>query len=407
MIAVTPRLVFLLVMVGLIGFFLWKDRDKVERHSILFYRRTQRGVDLIDKIASLSPRFWSFYGWTGVVLGLISIPLVFLQAGGAIANMVATGSTEGGPAIIAPGLGSEATFQSGISFIPVEYWVISILILMVVHEFSHGIVARAEGFEINSVGWVIFGIIPGAFVEPKGEGMLPGGEHDPESHGLWDQGDWKSRLKVLAAGSFANYLTAALFLGLAIILFTNVTQPAGVQYYAQEGMPANESGMTSGLLYAINGERVRYSSEVMEIGDSIAPGENVTLWTSEGNFTVTTTSVNDSESGYIGILMFGDRGLLSTIQAMVSNTHVVKPAYEAYEGVLSWTISLFEMVALLNFVVGFFNMLPAKPLDGGQVVDTLVDRFAPSGIPLLNYWSLFVWLMLLGALAMSLIAGAL
>lgn len=407
MIEVSSRLVFLIVLVAVVGFFLWRDRDKVERHSILFYRRTQKGVELIDRIASLSPRFWSIYGWAGVVLGVISIPLVLIQAGAAIANMVSTGSTAGGPALIAPGLSGSASFQSGISFIPIEYWVISIVVLMVVHEFSHGIVARAEGFDINSVGWVIFGIIPGAFVEPKGEGMLPGAEGEVSGEGLWDQGDWKSRLKVLSAGSFANYLTALVFLGLALVLFTNVTQPVGVQYYAQEGMPANESGMSSGIIYEINGERVRYSSELMEIGNSISPGENVTLWTSEGNFTVTTTSVNNSDSGYIGIMMPRDTGLVSTVIAMVSNSNVIKPAYQSYEGLLSWSISLLEMVALLNFVVGFFNMLPAKPLDGGQVIDTLLNRFAPGGLTALNYWSLFVWMLLLGSIIVSIFAGVL
>ncbi|MFB6204524.1 MAG: site-2 protease family protein [Candidatus Nanohaloarchaea archaeon] len=408
MVQINPRLVFLLAMIAGVGYVLWRDRDKVQRQSILFYRRTQHGVDFIDRVAKRFPRFWNFYGWAAVVLGLLSIPLVAYQLGRSIFRMAATRSTEGGPALIAPGLGSSATFQSGISFIPVEYWVASIGVLMVVHEFSHGIVARAQDFEINSVGWVIFGIIPGAFVEPKGENMLPGGESDEArdseiTGGLWDQGSWTSRMKVLAAGSFANYLTALLFVLAALFVFTTVSQSAGVTYIAEQGMPAAKAGMDNGTLYAVDGERVRYASEVSAIGNNLSVGEKVRLWTSEGNFTVETISVNGSESGYIGILMFRESGIRAALVSMVTNSHVIKPAFSEYSGFLGWFISGLEMIALLNFVVGFFNMLPVKPLDGGQILDTLAERFAPSIRGAINYWSLLVWIVLLGTLVLSII----
>ena len=41
--------------------------------------------------------------------------------------------------------------------------------MIIIHEFSHGILARVENVKINSIGLLLFAIIPGAFVEPDEE----------------------------------------------------------------------------------------------------------------------------------------------------------------------------------------------------------------------------------------------
>ena len=392
-----PRLIFSIIFLAALTTFLWYDRDKIQRVSILFYRRTKHGVEFIDRIAKRLPRFWNFYGWTGVVFGLISIPAVLLLAGTGIANMLKNPAAGGGPSLIAPGLGSEAQFQSGISFIPVEYWLISIAVLMVVHEFSHGIVARAEDFEINSVGWLVMGVIPGAFVEPKGEDMLPGDEEEnsetsdegnENNGGMWDQGTWTQRLKVLCAGSFANYATAALFALLflgTVTATTNMvqsgfigiqTQPgdSGLQYEAMEGFPAFEAGMRNGTLESINGTAISSQEDLQNVSEGLRPNQSLVIATTEGQFTVKATEYEYRE---------------------------YKESILPFASGMQWFINLLQMVAYLNFVVGFFNMLPAKPLDGGQVVDAFLERFYPEGRSALNYWSLLVWAVLLGSLALG------
>ncbi|WEL23376.1 site-2 protease family protein [Candidatus Nanohalovita haloferacivicina] len=387
-----PRVIFSIIFLAALAAFLWYDRNQIQRVSILFYRRTKHGIDLIDRIAKKSPRFWNIYGWAGVATGLISMPAILFLAGSGIANLFSNPSAGGGPALIAPGLSGETTFQSGISFIPVEYWLISIMVLMVVHEFSHGIVARAQDFELNSVGWLIMGVIPGAFVEPKGENMLPGGDEDmeevKENGGMWDQGTWTQRLKVLCAGSFANYVTAAVFflLATATVMGTTMTvesgyigiqtQPSeqGLQYQAVEGFPAYEAGMRNGTLQSINGTEVSSVEDLRNFSNNLKPNQTLQIETSEGDFTVETIEYEYRE---------------------------FKASVLPYAAGMLWFISLLNMVAYLNFVVGFFNMLPAKPLDGGQVVDAFLERFYPDGRGLLNYWSLLVWLLLLGSLALG------
>ena len=401
---------------------MYRDRENVQRHSILFYRRTKNGIELIDKIAKSAPRFWNVYAWTGVLMAVLTIPFVLWNVLLSFQQMFETGGSTGGPSLIAPGLTSETTLQSGVSFVPAEYWIIGIGVLMVVHEMSHGIIARVEDMEINSVGWIVLGIIPGAFVEPKGEDMLPtkedseeGEEADEEESeedkdesddggsqgGPWHQGSWTSQLKVLAAGSFANYVTALTFTAVAMLMFVNVAQPVGVSYAAQENLSAREAGLNNGTIYSLEGERVRYTSQLDVISEDFQPNQTVRVNTSEGAFNVTLGEKNGS--AYMGVLLRRNEGVLPTFQDMISDNREIKPQYKEFEGAVSWTLSMLQVVALLNFLIGMFNLLPVKPLDGGQMVSTVMQRFYPDGEGAVNAFSLLIWAGLLLSLVYSII----
>lgn len=414
---VNPRFLFLIISVALLGFLIYRDRENVQRESILFYRRTDKGLDLIDKIAKRFPRFWNFYGWTGLVVGIITIPFIVFNIVLSFSQMFQSGGTTGGPSLVAPGLSAETTFQSGISFIPVEYWVLGIGVLMFVHEMSHGIVARAEDMELNSVGWIVLGIIPGAFVEPKGENMLPekgdkeesgDGEIDDDdgseaSSGHWDQGSLSSQLKVLAAGSFANYITALVLTGLALLLFVNITAPSGVSYLAQDNLSASEAGMTNGTLYSINDQKLRYGSEVKEALQNYEVNDTILANTSEGSYNVTLMERNGS--AHMGVLIYTSEGLLGDFIDMLNNNREIEDQYSSYEGFLSWTLSGLQVIALLNLLIGLFNMLPVRPLDGGQIVAALTDKYWEDSTEVFNYLSVFVWILLLGSVALSIVSG--
>ncbi|MFB6144510.1 MAG: site-2 protease family protein [Candidatus Nanohaloarchaea archaeon] len=391
---ITPRLIFLIAFVTGLAAFLYWDREKVTRHYIIFYRRTERGLDFIDRVAKKMPRFWKHYGTAAAISGIASVVVSAVLIGGVIKKMIVTRSVENGPSLLLPGLVSQNQFQAGVSFIPVEYWVIGVGVLMFVHEMSHGIVARAEDFELNAVGWVVMGILPGAFVEPKGENMLPGDDADASSGGMWDQGSWKSRLKVLGAGSFANYLTAALFLLSGVAVSGAVTQSGGTQlvYSAQPGFPAYEQGMRQGILQQVNGVNVSTIAQFRDAAGNISVGENVSFTTSEGEFTVTAIDKKDEAGGYIGI-RYGE----------VQNT-VVKPEFERFQGGLQWFVSLLWTVGLLNLMIGLFNMLPIKPLDGGLMAETLIERYlGEEKIGYLDSFSGFGWLVILGSVIAAVI----
>jgi len=394
----SPRAIFLIGFTAAVALFMYLDRHKVQRHVILFYRRTERGIEYIDMIAKAAPRFWRFYGWAAAVIGIISVPAALALIGYTFYDMVQTQSLEQGPSLVLPGTTDQPQFQAGVSFIPAEYWVIGIAILMFVHEMSHGIIARTEGFEINSVGWVVLGIIPGAFVEPKGEKMLPGPdgeiEHDSTT-GMWEQGNWKSRIKVLAGGSFANYITAGIFLLISTAIVGAVATGSGVIYNAQEGYPAAQAGMTNGTLYSVDGIEIENLNDLQQASSQLEINETVDVNTSEGEFTlVTTQHPNNQGDGYIGV--------------QVGQTQVIKEQYEEYRGGLIWFTTMLSTIALLNFLIGVFNMLPIKPLDGGLIVETLITEFiGEENLSYLHAVSLMGWTLLLGTILLSLTIGSL
>ena len=387
-----PREIFLIAFTLLIGGLIFLDRKKVNRHFILFYRRTKRGLEYIDMVARAAPRFWNAYGWAGAFVGFFSIIGALAMIVYTFVLMFQTRSLEQGPSLVLPGTTSQPQFQAGVSFIPAEYWVIGIAILMFVHEMSHGIVARIEGFEINSVGWVVLGIIPGAFVEPKGENMLPGdnGESGPSSGAMWEQGNWKSRIKVLAAGSFANYVTAIVFILLSMGIVSAVSTDSGVLYNAEEGLPAANAGMDNGTLYQIDNITINDLSDLQRASDQLRVNQTVDVWTSEGNFTMITVEHPNKDTGYIGI--------------NVGQTTLVKEGYEEERGFLIWFTGLLSTIALLNFLIGLFNMLPIKPLDGGLIVETLITEFSTEdNLKYLHGFSTIEWVALMGTVVVSIL----
>ncbi|MFB6209311.1 MAG: site-2 protease family protein [Candidatus Nanohaloarchaea archaeon] len=396
MVAVNPRLIFLLAFFAAIALYVWRDK-KLERHSILFIRRTKRGILTIDRIARKAPKFWRFYGWAGVATGALSIVAAVLAVGFTFFKMVAEKSAESGPSLILPGTASETQLQAGVTFVPADYWVLSIIVLMTVHELSHGIVARTEDIEIKSVGWAIVGILPlGAFVEPEGQAQLPGDEGSEDkndSKATWDVGDWKSRLKVLCAGSFANYLAAALFFVLATGFSAGVTHAettgymgislgqngSEIIYRAQEGFPAYESGMRNGTLNSINGTEIDSAKGLLKFMENREPGETVRLDTSEGTF---------------------------SFRLVEKKVQRLREPLVSYSGFINWFSSLLMTVSFLNVIVGLFNMLPIKPLDGGLVMETLTTEFmGEDRIEEVNRFSIAVWALLLAALLMGIVSS--
>jgi hypothetical protein len=395
--ASTLRLGFLVGVIGLIFLLLWRDRENVERAGILFYRRTKNGINTIDRIAKRFPRFWNMYAWGGVLAAVVSVPVMLYSVAGMVESAVLAGKPAEGAGLVYPSTGSTVSQSPGAIGVPAEYWFISIAILMVVHELSHGIVARCQDFEINSVGVLVLGIIPGAFVEPKGENMLPGGDdadrdESGEHHGAWDQGNWLSRVKVLSAGSWANYITAGLFVLFAIGLSGAVTHSNGLMYQAQEDYPAYQAGLGNGTLQMVDNHTITGVQDVRKATAELQPGDSARLVTTEGNFTVTAAEREGFEGGYLG---------LQFTQVDIEYNQ----GFRSYSGVLSWFIGLFQIVGFLNLGIGLFNMLPAKPLDGGHILDAVVERFAGEEYrKYVNTWSAILILTLIGVLAFSILA---
>jgi len=84
------------------------------------------------------------------------------------------------------------------------YYLVTLLIITVLHEFGHAAAARSEGIDIMDYGLMFFGLVPMAYVS------LPTKDLDVAS--------FKAKLRILTAGVWHNVVLTAMAYGLLVAL---------------------------------------------------------------------------------------------------------------------------------------------------------------------------------------------
>lgn len=217
--------------------------------------------------------------------------------------------------------------------VPVSAWV-SIIILMLVHEFSHAITSTAEKIKVKSMGLITAGLFPvGAFAEPDEKELKKTKMH--------------KRMRIYAAGSIMNFVFAFIFLGLLVVSFnfmpsfTYYTEVVSVDANSPAEMAGIETGMRVYNLGVFNEEKI--------------PGTPLLLVTDNGNITTIRNST-------------GSIGILFNTETKVEFQNFGEWFAYYYLEVVYWT-------AMLNFAVGMFNYLPFAIFDGGRMFIDLIDFY--------------------------------
>ncbi len=214
---------------------------------------------------------------------------------------------------------------------------IGMVILVIVHEFSHGVLAIREKIKLKTLGVATLGIFPiGAFAEPDEKQL--------------EKTTPKKRMRVYSAGSMANFLTAMIFLAL-LIPSTALINPSLMNDYSTSivtvtpGSPADLAGLKPGMKI--------YGTSFIE--QPRIPNTPITLKTSEGEKTIIR-----NEEGMIGITY-------DTHFQLTSNqlSHWIKYYYLE---IITWTF-------LLNLLVGMFNYLPFAIFDGAKLFEDLINFY--------------------------------
>ncbi len=210
-------------------------------------------------------------------------------------------------------------------YIPFWYGIISIFILVTVHEFSHAIMAFAEKIKIKSVGFGLLLLFPVAFVQPDEKKF-------EKSKGI-------SRARVAAMGPFANIVLALLAFSLVLALVHFASNSFYVAAY-----PLNESlNFSEGVrVYEVNGVAVHFPEDVIK---AIGNSTEVNLVTSEGNF-----SYKITKSPHV-------------LYKLEANNVFVSIIYQF----LNWLENL-------SLAIGLVNLLPIALLDGGLMLDGLLEK---------------------------------
>jgi len=164
--------------------------------------RTTRWLSLIDRL-SRPKRFWKGAITAGiplVVLGMFSFLAFFLLMTFAVMRSPPEPSVYTAPrnVLLIPGINQ---------FIPLWWGWVALFVTMAVHEFSHGILCRAEGIRVKSMGIALLAAPVAAFVEPDEEELFG-------SEGKRAKASRAARVRILSAGVIANFVVAALALAL-------------------------------------------------------------------------------------------------------------------------------------------------------------------------------------------------
>ena len=322
--------------------------------------RTKRLLGFIDGVAQRARRFWKVYGDVGIVIGFAGMAYVFYALLRTAIRTVETGGEHAGVQLVIPGV-----------TIPLWYGLIALAVVMIVHELSHGIVARAEGLPLKSVGLVLLAVIPGAFVEPDEEEL--------------ERAPLRSRLRVYGAGSMANVTTALLALLIINFAITPVLQPAGILVSGVlEDGPAFGVLHEGDVIVAMDGERITDMEEFVNFMNKTRPGQLVRLTVLRNGEELTLqvklgAHPDNPEKGYIGIYP------AQHVVSKVGHENIILPLFFA-----------FYWIYVLNLGIGLMNLFPLIPLDGGRMLDDVVKAYLPENIAKpVRYFTIGVGLFLL------------
>ena len=210
-------LIFLILFTLGVVIFLYKRKKNLKREGIMYLYRTQLGIKFINYVGGRYKRTLNVLSYVIIATGYILMGLMLYLLGQIayiyLSNPDVVRAIKIPPLIpLVPYLPS----MFKIDFLPpfyFTYWIITIAVIAVFHEFAHGIYAKLYGVKVKTTGFGFLGPFLAAFVEPDEKQMVK-----------------KSKLKqitILSAGTFTNLILAILFFLLLSLFFVLTYAPAG------------------------------------------------------------------------------------------------------------------------------------------------------------------------------------
>ena len=335
--------------------------------------KTQRLRGLISRISNFSPTFWRWYMNVGIVVAFGAMAFITWTLVSSLPSVFEAPAVS----IVIPGV----EMPGSSIYIPFFYGIIALATVLIVHEFSHGIQSVGEKILIKSIGLLLFAIIPGAFVEPDEDELK--------------EAKRSSRLRVYAAGSIANITLAIIALLLVSLISSGI-----LAFFAEDGIaidrivsdsPSDGVLKEGMVLEAIDNHQITNSSAYLEVVSHYSPGDNVSVKTDQGSYTLTLDkNPNNDSRGFFGIQ---------------ANKHfkLINNSLGPIPWILFELLELFQWVAMLNLGIGLFNLLPLKPLDGGYMLEILLSYKLSENIykPIVNALSVVMAMIIV----FSIVAG--
>ena len=334
---------------------------KLEKHGFtvkaysLTYKNTQV-QSVLTKMLTRTKRGIRVFADVSVIAGFLMMGFAFWFLLSNISNFFVEPTEFAELTVLIPGV--TLTSASAIA-----YFLLSIPIVLVIHEGAHGIVATLEKIKIKTGGFAIFIALFAGFVEPDEK--------------EFDNARKISKLRVIGAGATSNVIFA---FALGAILLTNplfaliLPEPLLEWFYDApdgvgiisiiEGSGAEKAGLQKNDVITGIDDIVIITPVDFQKAD-LKPGDTVTVTVQrDGQLLQLPVEImpspDDPDKGLVGIMR---------------DSAFYKPVYNFIE----WDpqVSMFLLwLWMISFFIGIINMLPLPILDGGKFIYTIIEKKA-------------------------------
>jgi len=332
---------------------------KLEKHGFtvkaysLTYKNTQV-QSVLSKMLTRTKRGIRVFADVSVIAGFLMMGFAFWFLLSNISNFFVEPTEFAELTVLIPGV----TLTSASAIL---YFLLSIPIVLVIHEGAHGIVATLEKIKIKTGGFAIFIALFAGFVEPDEK--------------EFDDARKISKLRVIGAGATSNVIFA---FALGAILLTNplfaliLPEPFLEWFYdAPDGV---------GIISIIEGSGAEKAG--LQKNDVITGIDDIAIITPvdfqkadlKPGDTVTVTVQRDGQLLQLPVEIMPspddpDKGLVGIMR----DSAFYKPVYNFIE----WDpqVSMFLLwLWMISFFIGIINMLPLPILDGGKFIYTIIEK---------------------------------
>jgi membrane-associated protease RseP (regulator of RpoE activity) len=300
--------------------------------------RTERLNAFLTRMGKKFPR--AFFN-VGIVVGFGGMIFSFWLFGDNLIKFFVQPAAAGGVVPIIPGV--------TITGLPLVYMLIGLAVTLLTHEFAHGLAASKDNISIKSSGLLAFLVLFGGFVEPDEEQFEK--EATPQS-----------RMRMLAAGSYANFAWGFVFL----IILANFYPLMSIGYYPpsgayvydlQAGSPAAEALEIGDVIVGLNDTVIANWTAVSLFMVDAQAGTQLTIHTLDSEVTIILAPNEQNASrGYMGV--YG------------SDYWEPKPGWDLFltpmfvfhlQQIIFWCYLILISIAL-------FNLLPIPVFDGDKLL---------------------------------------
>ena len=416
------RVLILAFIVWVILLKRWEKNGTLDRWNagralgFILMIRTQKGRKILDNLARPKSA-WRAYGelslWVcrgAMFLVLILVLLTFIVA-------IISPPRE-------PPKASELVAIPGLNpVIPLGWGAMAFIISLVIHEYGHGLQARAHGMRVRSFGLLLLGPLPlGAFAEPQADELM--------------KAPSRERQRLFAAGPATNIFAAFLCLLLLGAIATQFS-PAVAGVHPQSMVSesgADEAGLQPyDSILSMNGTPTPSLRTFSEVMATFSPEQNVSMLIKRAESgeqeTLNVTLSNkyqhyvelgwnkdeleaggiEPESAFLGVVGLSEATngidrlagpfdpdwngnvfsrilyspfhmltvLITPFEYSGVSIHPLEEAKLSTDGALG-TETLLFMVNLMfwlvwvNILLGFTNLIPMVPFDGGHMFRDMV-----------------------------------